>query len=181
METYISMLRGINVGPNNRIAMAALKALFEKLKYEDVRTYIQSGNVIFKTTEDLTHLELASQIERAIKGKFKLQIPVVLRTLKEMKKVVSRNPFLREKGIELDKLHVSFLSENPKRNMVENLSGIEYPPDRFIISGQQAYLHCPKTYSDTQFSNQFFEQRLKLKVTTRNWKTVNQLILQAES
>ncbi len=115
MQTYISILRGINVSGQKKILMADLKLLFEKLKCENVTTYIQSGNVVFKSSTELTDLELSKKIETEIFKKYKFEVPVITRTKKELENVISSNPFLKEKNINIEKLHVTFLSEKPNK------------------------------------------------------------------
>jgi len=173
METYISILRGINVG-NKQVNMKELKALFEGLGFERVQTYIQSGNVIFQK-EKTSELDLVGQLEKAISSKFGFDVPVIVRDTKEWEKTVNNNPFLKEKDIKTDKLHVTFLSEEPEKSNLDKANSYNYEPDRFIIIGKDVYVYCPNGYGITKINNAFFESKLKVSATTRNWKTVNEL------
>jgi uncharacterized protein (DUF1697 family) len=175
MQTFISILRGINVSGQKKILMPDLKKLYENLKFKDIKTYIQSGNVIFKSNEKLADEELAKKIELAIHKKYDFKVPVIIRTQEEMGKIISSNPFLEEKNIDAKKLHVTFLSEIPTKGNRETIENIDFSPDKFIIQGKEIYLHIPESYGETKFSNKFFETKLKVKATTRNWNTVNKL------
>lgn len=176
MQTFISILRGINVSGQKKILMADLKSLYENLKFRDVNIYIQSGNVSFKTNEKLSDIQLAEKIERAIYKKYNFQVPVIIRNDEELKKIISSNPFLKEKNIEEKKLHVTFLSNTPAKMNVESIKDIDFSPDKFIIKGKEIYLHIPESYGETKLSNNFFEKKLKITATTRNWNTVNKLL-----
>ena len=175
MQKFISILRGINVIGQKKILMTDLKSLYEKLKFKDVSTYIQSGNVVFKSEETLTDLELAQKIEKAIYKKYNFQVPVIIRREEELKKIILSNPFLKEKNIDLKKLHVTFLGEIPAKTNIESIKNLDFSPDQFSIAGKEIYLHIPESYGETKLSNNFFEKRLKVSATTRNWNTVNKL------
>jgi uncharacterized protein (DUF1697 family) len=149
--------------------------LYEDLKFKDVKTYIQSGNVIFKSTEKLSDEGLAKRIEEAIFKKYKFDVPVIIRSEDEMRQIISENPFLKEKNIDEKKLHVTFLSEIPSEETAMSIQSIDFPPDRFIIRNKEIYLSIPGSYGETKISNAFFEKKLKIKATTRNWNTVNKL------
>jgi uncharacterized protein (DUF1697 family) len=174
METFISILRGINVSGQKKIQMADLKALYEDLKFKDVTTYIQSGNVIFKGKSS-SDQKLAKRIEDAIYERYNFNVPVIIRTVEEMEHAISVNPFLKQSKIDIEKLHITFLAEIPEQENVESIRNINYSPDRFIIIDKEVYLYCPNGYGITKLSNNFFEQKLKIKATTRNWRTVNKL------
>lgn len=175
MQTYISILRGINVSGQKKILMADLKTLIETLEFKEVFTYIQSGNVVFKSDGKLPEMELAKKIEAAIEKKYGFQVPVIIRNIEELDKVISNNPFLKEKNISIEKLHVIFLSQAPKENNIKSIENIDFSPDRFFIKGKEVFLHIPEIYGKTKLSNKFFENKLKVTATTRNWKTVTKL------
>lgn len=175
MTTYISILRGINVSGQKKILMADLKKLYENIKLTDVATYIQSGNVIFKTEKKEPNEELSKKIELAISKKYKFDVPVIVRTIDEMNKIIAANPFVKNKKINTEKLHVTFLAETPAPANLNDMKTISFPPDKFIVIGQEVFLYCPESYGETKLSNKFFESKLKVTATTRNWKTVNTL------
>jgi len=174
MTTYISILRGINVGGHKPVPMKELQALFESLGYKQVKTYIQSGNVAF-SAEEKSSSAIRKAIEVAISQRFGFEVPVLISTQADIKKVIEGNPFLNEKGIEPDKLHVTFLDELPKQESVDKLLTYDYAPDRFVLTGKEVYIYCPNGYGRTKINNTFFESKLKVGATTRNWKTVNVL------
>jgi uncharacterized protein (DUF1697 family) len=174
MKTFISILRGINVSGQRKIQMTDLKALYEALKFTNVITYIQSGNVIFKS-KSASDQKLAKRIEDAIYERYNFNVPVIIRTVEEMEHAISVNPFLKQSKIDIEKLHITFLAEIPEQENVESIRNINYSPDKFIIIDKEVYLYCPNGYGITKLSNNFFEQKLKIKATTRNWRTVNKL------
>jgi len=176
METIISILRGINVSGHRQIKMPDLKALYEKLGYTDIVTYIQSGNVIFKTNKKTSDIALAKAIEQAIEKKYGFDVPVITRSITEIEKLIVANPFLKQKGVDAEKLHVTFLSDKPDAANAKTILAFDYSPDKFIVSGKEVYVYCPNGYGNTKLSNTFFENKLKVKATTRNWKTVNKLL-----
>jgi len=175
MTIYISILRGINVGGQKKIRMEDLKVLYEGLDFSEVTTYIQSGNVIFKTGFPVSNSVLSEKIEQAIEEKYHFHVPVIIRTTDEMYQVLSSNPFLNEEGINREKLHVTFLEELPQSTKVIAIKESDFSPDRFRIIGKEVYLYCPGGYGNTKLSNTFFEKKLHVKATTRNWKTVGKL------
>jgi uncharacterized protein (DUF1697 family) len=175
MQTFISILRGINVSGQKKILMSDLKALYESLKFKDVITYIQSGNVIFRADAKLSDNDLAKKIENAILKKYNFSVPVIIRSAEEIKKIISANPFLKEKNINQEKLHVTFLSDVPEKKYLEAVKELDFTPDNFVITGKEVFLYIPDSYGETKLSNKFFENKLKVSATTRNWKSVNKL------
>jgi uncharacterized protein (DUF1697 family) len=180
MQTFISILRGINVSGQKKILMADLKILFESLHFKETATYIQSGNVVFKSDSKSSDIELAKKIEKAISAKYHFEVPVIIRTSAELKNAISQNPFKKEKNIDLKKLHVTFLSETPDKEKIEQIKEANFLPDRFVFKGKEIYLHIPDSYGETKLSNKFFENKLKVGATTRNWNTVNKLFEMAQ-
>lgn len=179
MKTYISILRGINVGGQKKIKMSDLQTLYENLHFTDVTTYIQSGNVIF-STNDTTIDSISKKIEQAIFKKYKFEVPVIIRTQEEMSEVLSSNPFLKQKDIDIERLYVTFLNEKPSQASVSALESLDYSPDKFSIKNKEIFLYCPNSYGKTKFNNNFFESKLKLQATTRNWNTVTTLVEMTE-
>jgi uncharacterized protein (DUF1697 family) len=176
MKTYITILRGINVSGHKMIKMADLKKMFETLPFENVRTYIQSGNVVFDArAEDEQDFE--KLIHNTIQKTFSFSVPVIVLEAKELKNVWQDNPFLKGRNEDVTQLHVTFLDEIPNNNLVEKLKETaQFLPDEWILDGRAIYLFCPNGYGKTKLTNNFFENKLKVTATTRNWKTVNELI-----
>lgn len=173
--TFVAILRGINVSGKRKIMMAELKQLLAAKGFEQVQTYIQSGNIIFHAPATSSNRALESKITKIIFEQYNFEVPVIVRTWEELKQVVAGNPFLKEKNVDENKLHVTFLSEIPAVECIKDIRKITYPPDRFILEEKEVYLHCPVNYGETKLSNTFFEKKLKVNATTRNWKTVNKL------
>ena len=176
METFISILRGINVSGHRKVPMADLKLLYKKSGFKDIITYIQSGNVIFKADSKFTSESLEQLLEKKIYEKFNLDVPVIIRQVKEMKNILSVNPFLKMNDVKIEKLHVTFLEKIPASNELEKIKEYDYSPDKFVIKNREVFLYCPGGYGRTRLSNNFFENKLKVRATTRNWKTINKLV-----
>jgi uncharacterized protein (DUF1697 family) len=173
MPTYVALLRGVNLGARNKVSMADLRTLIESLGAEDVQTYVQSGNVVFKSRVR-SAAKLAGDIEQRISGKLGLEIRVVLRTDKQLAKIVAGNPFAASQS-EGTKLHVTFLAEAPKASRTRALEPEAFEPDEFQVKGREVYLHTPKGYGRSKLSNAYFEKQLGVAGTTRNWNTVTKL------
>ena len=174
MPVYISLLRGINLGPHNRISIDQLKTSLVSLGFERVQTYTQSGNVIFSAALRSSSV-VSDRIEKKIVVAFGLAITVVSRTAEEMGNTIRSNPFLKEKRIDLSKLHVTFLSQAPVPSSLEKLAPLASAGDEFRPSGREIYLYCPNGYGRTKLSNNALERAFSVRATTRNWRSVNQL------
>lgn len=174
MQQYVTILRGINVSGQKKIKMADLSALYQSLGYANVRTYIQSGNVVFGAPAGKAE-KIAGDIEQGIYKAFGFEVPVIVRTHGEMSKVVRSNPFLKESGIDFSKLHVTFLDAVPDRERLREFYPAIPGQDRCQVKGAEVFLYCPGGYGKTRLSNTFLEKRLDRRATTRNWKTVNVL------
>lgn len=170
MKKYVCILRGINVGGHNKILKDDLIELFECLNYKFVNTYIQSGNIGFSTSENRSTSDLAIDIQLAIADEFDLGLPVIVRSQNEMEEIVKNNPFDTEENV-----HLTFLKEIPSKEELEIIKKYNFTPDEYKIIGKNVYLKCGDKYSKTKLNNQFFERYLKVKATTRNWKTVKKL------
>src|SRR2546427_6341059 len=140
MPVYISMLRGINVGPHKRMTMKKLRASFEALGFQQVKPYIQSGNVIFQAAR-LPPATLSKKAEERIVSDFGFSVNVISRTRDEMDKIIQSNSLLKESGIDPSKLHVAFLSNVPTAVAVKKMEGVTLPPGPGGCSGQKVYLY----------------------------------------
>lgn len=174
-QTFISLLRGINVSGQKSIRMDDLKRLFEDLGCFDVQTYIQSGNVIFKAKEKECPL-LAAALSEAIKGRFDFDVPVFVLDVNELSSIVEDNPFVGDPLKNPSFLHVTFLSSRVTEANTEQLAGMLSEGEDAALVGKVLYLYCPNGYGKTKLTNTFLERRLKVVATTRNWKTVNVLL-----
>jgi uncharacterized protein (DUF1697 family) len=174
VAAYIAMLRGINVSGQKIVRMQDLRELCAVLGFRSIATYLQSGNIIF-IDEKKPSFGLSKGIGEAILQEFGFSVPVFVKTSEEMKGVIEGNPFLKERGIDRSKLHVTFLSEAVPQGALKNLERLSSKRDRFWVGGQQIYLYCPDGYGNTKFSNTALEKALSVTATTRNWKTVSTL------
>ena len=170
------MLRGINVSGQRLIRMPELKNLYENLGFIEVATYIQSGNVIFKTDKNLDPVVLSSRVEQAIFDKFGFEVPVIIRTPQELALVKNLNPFHHPDGKLKENIYITFLEKEPLPGYVDKINPFDYKPDRFVVQGKEIYIDCAAGYGTTKLSNTFFENKLKVRATTRNWKTVITLL-----
>ena len=174
MIAYIALLRSLNVGPKNRIKMPELESLLKELGFRGLKSYLQSGNLVFGS--DVANPRVvASSIEKAIKKGPGLDVAVLVKTQTEMLRIAGNNPFLKMKGIDAEFLHVTFLFEQPQEAKMKLLETSQDPKDSFRLVGREIYLYCPGGYGNTRFSNTFFEKKLGVAATTRNWRTVNVL------
>ena len=175
METNIAILRGINVSGHKLIKMQDLKNLLVELNFSNVNTYIQSGNVVFQCKKTDTK-KLSKQIEEAVQKKYEFEVPVITRTIAEFITAANANPFLKQNNIELEKLHLTFLSDIPDKAIAAKIADLDYYPDKFYIVNREIYLYCPNGYGNTKLNNNFFEKKLETSATTRNLKTITELI-----
>ncbi len=174
MKSKIVILRGINVGGKRKILMADLKILMQNLGYENIQTYIQSGNLIFTTEEKTQDKELAGNIETAILNEYNFEVPVIVLSKEEIENAIANNPFYTA-GADINKLHLTFLSEEPLDINQKIIESNDYAPDYFQIIGRKVFIYCDGSYHKSKLTNDYFEKKLKVKATTRNWKTVLKL------
>jgi uncharacterized protein (DUF1697 family) len=171
-NTYVAMLRSINVGGGRRMTMNDLRQLFSDLGHTDVASYVQSGNIVFRTTGS-DPVALGAAIEERIGSELGLDVAVLIRSAAEMKAIAKKNPFLDRDNPKA--LHVTFLEDAPAKPAVSGLPDRTRGIDELKIVGREVYLWLPKGYADTKLQNSFFEKQLGTRATTRNWKTVLQL------
>ncbi len=176
MTTYISILRGINVGGKRKILMSDLKVIYQKLGFTKATTYIQSGNVIFQAKKNLSIQEIEEAIKRAIQKEYNYDVPVLVRTTESIKNTMKINPFLKDENIAIERLYLTFLAENISVEKLENIKNIDTGNDRYLIIDKDVFICCSTKYSDSKLTNNFFETKLKVRATTRNWKTITKLV-----
>ncbi len=179
MSSYVCLLRGVNLGSRNKVDMKALRELFAGLGYEDVQTYIQSGNVVFTKSGSASPARLAAAIEKGIAEELGLEVRVLVRTAKEMAEIVEGNPFLAARA-DPSHLHVTFLAERRDGDRLAKVDPDAFAPDQFRVQGREVYLHCPGGYGRSKLNNAFWERQAGVAATTRNWKTVTTLLQLAD-
>lgn len=180
MPVYISMLRGVNVGPHNRIKMDALRTLYESLKLEDPRTYVQSGNVIFRSKEKNT-AKLATQIQQAIEKKLGCSPAVILRTTAGMKKAIAANPFASRPDMVPGKLLVTFLAAEPASDAQSVFDKFKDYPEEIHLKGRELYIYFPNGAGKSKLPWSQVEKFLKVTGTARNWNSVTKMLEIAEA
>jgi uncharacterized protein (DUF1697 family) len=171
MNVYVAMLRGINVGGRNRMRMEELHALLQSLQCREVRTYVQSGNIVFASSTSRAET-IATRIEKEIMSRHGLSVAAIVRTPGQLQDVIDNNLFAGESGLDPKGLHVTFLQQAPEEGLVDKLGEQQAGGDRFVLRGCEVYLHCPGGYGRTRYNNTYFEQHFRVSATTRNWNTV---------
>lgn len=173
-EMYVALLRGINIGGNNLLPMKDLAAMFAKQGCSDVKTYIQSGNVVFRANAVLA-ARLPQAMAKAIADRSGMKIPVILRKAGDLRKVVANNPFL-SRDVDRERLYVYFLADRPAAAAVAKLDPERSKGHEFIVQGAEIYLHCPNGFGQTKLTNAYFDGKLGTVSTARNWRTVLKLL-----
>jgi uncharacterized protein (DUF1697 family) len=173
MPRYVALLRSVNVAGHGRVAMDDLRASFTALGYEDVVTYIQTGNVLF-TAPSQSEKAVVAAVEEQMARDFGDAPAVLLRTLPGLRRIGSASPFAKA-GADPARHHVTFLAGAPSKAA---LAALDLPPsgrDELVIDGREVYVHTPDGYAGTKYTGTFLERRLGVVSTTRNWNTVTKL------
>lgn len=177
--TNLALLRGVNLGGKNRLPMKDLAQIFDRSGCADVRTYIQSGNVVFQAPDGILEA-LPSRIGEQIEKQFGFRCPVILRTAKQLGDTIRNNPFLKA-GADENTLHVLFLADVPGASDVRKLDPNRALPDTFAVRKRDVYLHLPNGVARTKLNNNYFDTKLATISTGRNWRTVLKLVELMES
>lgn len=180
MPTYISLIRGINVGGHGKVPMKQLQAMFEGLGFEQVRTLIQSGNVVFKAAKTSTSA-LSKKIESTIAAEFGFITSVVTRTTDELAKAIEQSPFVKESKAEPNKVHIAFLAEASKPEAAKKLEAMASATQRLRCGGREVYLHYRDGMGQAKLTGAVIERVLGVKATARNWNTITKLYEMARS
>ncbi len=180
MAVLISLLRGVNVGGHNKIKMDALRALYESLKLRDPHTYVQSGNVVFRT-EERDVLVLTKRVQKGIERRFGFRPDVIVRTASELRDAIAGNPFATRRDIDPSKLLVMFLATDPGPEARNQVLRIKTDPEELRIDGRELYIYYPNGMARPKLSWAAIEKTLKTPGTGRNWNTVTKLLEIAEA
>jgi uncharacterized protein (DUF1697 family) len=178
MPILISMLRGVNVGGHNKIKMDTLRALYESLKFEDPRTYVQSGNVIFRTKEK-NFAALAKKIQNAIGRKFGFHPEVILRTADELRNAIAASPFAG-RNLEPGKILVTFLAGEAGPEALDNLLSLKDYPEELHLQGRELYIYFPDGAGKSKLPWSKVDKLLQTTGTARNWNSVTKMLAIAE-
>ncbi len=170
MGVYIALLRGINVGGNNKLPMKDLAALFEKAGCKKVVTYIQSGNVVFEA-DAKTAKAIAETMNKAVLKAFKIEVPFIVRDAATLQKIARKNPFLK-KAKTTQGLCVGFLGNEPTKAQIALLDPKRSEPDEYEVIGSEVYFWFPHGMGKSKFTSQYFDSRLKTVMTIRSWNTI---------
>ena len=170
MTKYISILRGINVGGHRKILMKDLKELYSSLGLKNVSSYIQSGNLVFESSK--SHTELEATIHKAIEKKYGFDVPIIVRNKEEIEEAIQNNPYIEEDLSNITQVAMTFMKSTPSSENIEALKGAIETKDEYQIIGKNIYILLQRKYHETKLSNNFFEKKLGVECTTRNWKTV---------
>lgn len=177
IQVHVALLRGINVSGHRIIKMVDLRSWLTAAGFEEVQTYIQSGNVLFRSSN--TPASDANRLKAVLRDHTGWEIPVCVRSLAQLRHLESINPFPEEALVDPRKLHVTLLDRVPDTHAIQSIAAATCLPDRFETVGDTVFLHTPHGYSKTKLTNAFFEKAFSCGATTRNWKTIGALIAKA--
>lgn len=175
MTTHLALLRGINVSGHNMIKMEALKTTLEAIGFQNVQTYIQSGNVFVDTAEE-NAAKVGFQIKQEIFKVFGHEVPIVVIGKAHLEACLKNNPFLKEAAIDLKKLYVAFVSTELKKDSINDLRISQFKPDEASIDANRIFIKYAVGAGKTRFDQKYIEKRLNVIATIRNWNTVLQLL-----
>ena len=171
MQTFIGLLRGINVGGHKKLPMADLKSICGSIGLDNTKTYIQSGNLVFGSEREPSLI--SKEIEDGIEDRFGFRPPVLLINSADFQKAAEGYPFSTD---DHKHSHLMFLSKQPAKNVVDEIRKLEHEPDLLSVGRRVIYFHFPNGVSGTRIDLGKLERTLKVKCTMRNWRTVQQLI-----
>ncbi|MGP4002146.1 DUF1697 domain-containing protein [Streptomyces sp. 8N706] len=178
MTTYVALLRGINVGGQKKVPMAALRELLTGLGHGAVRTHLQSGNAVFTSPEKDPRL-LARDLEQALAGRFGFEVSCIVLSAAELRAAAGRNPF-PPSSFEPSKLVVTFLSAPPDAGRLSTIDASAYLPDEFRIGEREIFVHCPQGLGTSKLMPVLAKATADVVATARNWNTVLKLMAMTE-
>jgi uncharacterized protein (DUF1697 family) len=173
LTQHILLLRGINLGSRNRISMPDLREALSNAGFDDVRTYLQSGNVVLSSATKTEHV--SRMCERLIEQRFHLEVPVVVRTRAQLAKIVERNP-LQDVVTDPKRYQVTFLDTRPTRDVIRRVEEAAAPDERVVAIGREIYAWHPHTIARSRLSTLLAGKELGITATARNWTTVTSLL-----
>ena len=175
MFTHLALLRGINVSGHNMMKMEALKSMLQSVGFQNVQTYIQSGNVFVDSDEE-NAASVGFKIKQEIFAAFGHEVPVVVVNQNDLKNCFKNNPYLKEKEVDTKKLYVAFLSNTLKSESINDLKISQFKPDEASIDGNKIFIKYAVGAGKTRLDQKYIEKKLNLTATIRNWNTVTQLL-----
>jgi uncharacterized protein (DUF1697 family) len=171
MKTYIALLRGVMPSGKNRVPMADLRAALAEAGFPDVKTYIQTGNVILRS--DLSREEIQGLIHEIILDKINADITVIARTRAELQSIFESNPFPPEAN---KRTYFTILESEPEAEKIDTFLALDFTPDEIVFQDDSIVILFATKYSDSKFNNNFIERKLKVATTTRNFNTMSRLL-----
>ncbi|MBW8199745.1 DUF1697 domain-containing protein [Flagellimonas abyssi] len=172
-NTHIALLRGINVSGQKKIKMADLRQVLEENGLKNVKTYIQSGNIIFDD-EQTDRRKLQEKIAIIIRQQFGFDVPTLVVQKDDVEHILKANPFHEE--AEENKLYYVLLKSTPKEELVEQFNQLQFEHEGFKITDTCVYLFCKSGYGKAKLNNNLIEKKLQVEATTRNHKTMLKLL-----
>jgi uncharacterized protein (DUF1697 family) len=177
MKTYIALLRGINVGGHKKVPMAELRELLTKSGLENVKTYIQSGNVVFQSSINNTKT-LEEEIKSSIVNHFGFDVSIIVRTRAQLNTIFDNCPFTEEKKVSS---YFAILSDIPNEDLVKTAYEKTYENEEYKILNDCLYFYCANGYGNAKFNMNYFEKKLEVSATSRNYKTMVKLLSLSEN
>lgn len=174
MKTHLALLRGINVSGHNMMKMDALKTMLENIGFQNVRTYLQSGNVFVDSEEDAA--KVGFMIKQEIFKVFGHEVPTIVITKEDLELCFKNNPFLKEKDIDTKKLYVAFVSIALKKESINDLKISQFKPDEACIDENRIFIKYAIGAGKTRLEGKYIEKKLNVITTMRNWNTVTNLL-----
>lgn len=171
MKTYIALLKGINVGGHKKVPMSGLRDVLTKFGFQKVQTYIQSGNVIFQSSEIVKELE--NKINKSILDHFGFEVSVIVKTRSELQTNFNACPFEKEKK---EQSYFILLNKTPLIELVNEVQKITYENEDVIIKQNCLYFYSSKGFGQTKFNMNTYERKLKVIGTARNYNTMVKLL-----
>ena len=178
MGIFIALLRGINVSGQKIIKMATLREQLSSWGFEDVETYIQSGNLLLKSSMD--NKEVKAVIQQGIRKQYGFEVPTLVLDIENLERMIENQPFPEHYTADPKKFYLTFLGEKPNPDHVSEVKTFSFPPEEFAFGDGVVYFYSPDPYGKSKMSNSFFEKKLKVFTTSRNWKTANILLEKAK-
>jgi uncharacterized protein (DUF1697 family) len=175
MKTHLALLRGINVSGHNMIKMEVLKTLLEKAGFQNVQTYIQSGNV-FVDSDESHGASVGFKIKQEIFKELGLEVPVVVIGKEDLEACLKNNPYLKEKDCDTKKLYVAFISKELSNGALNDIKISQYKPDEAAIDQSRIYIKYAVGAGKTRLDQKYIEKKLNVVATIRNWNTVTTLL-----
>lgn len=177
MIRHIVLLRGVNLASRNRVAMPKLREVLTRAGYNEVRTYLQSGNIVLAS--EASPESVANEVSRLIKATFKIDLPVLVRSQRELAQVVGRNP-LQKVAVDPKRYLVTFMSSEPGKKIVEQMSAVAGPHEEIAVIGREVYSWHPAGVGRSPLWERLAGKAIGLAATSRNWTTVTSLLAMAD-